>query len=471
MSTKKKTLLGVFLVGGVVLFSVGLFLIGSRKQIFSRHFTVYTETSKMDSLETGASVLVAGMNAGQIKAIDIPKNPSQRFRLTLEIDEKFHPIVREDSSTSIETAGMVGSKYLAVTQGSSNSPECPPGGTLPNKQPQDMSDLMRQGSEIATDVQSTIKDLHKNADETLQTFTAVARNVNGTIRATRGNVEQIAANAAHLTADASQITASVKQGHGVAGEVLSDQKLAADVATTVANAKQTSANVEKASETANAIATNIQRSDLPEIHQTLANTRDMTGQMDQAVGTFLSKGNNNVETAVALRNTVQEAQQAATNVSDDTEALKHNFFLRGFFHRRGVYSFSELTPSKYENSEFVRSPRARVWIPAAGMFKTDEAGAQELTDTGRYIVDRSVADIVPFLPNNPVVVEGYAEDGLPDQRYIESRQRAADVQHYLESHLHLRPELVGIMPLGDRPPAKTGKSSWDGICIALVVSK
>ncbi|MBV9443758.1 MAG: hypothetical protein JO217_13840 [Acidobacteriaceae bacterium] len=112
-----------------------------------------------------------------------------------------------------------------------------------------------------------------------------------------------------------------------------------------------------------------------------------------------------------------------------------------------------------------------MWIPAAGMFKTDEAGAQELTDTGRYIVDRSVADIVPFLPNNPVVVEGYAEDGLPDQRYIESRQRAADVQHYLESHLHLRPELVGIMPLGDRPPAKTGKSSWDGICIALVVSK
>jgi hypothetical protein len=74
-------------------------------------------------------------------------------------------------------------------------------------------------------------------------------------------------------------------------------------------------------------------------------------------------------------------------------------------------------------------------------------------------------------PNYPVVVEGYAETGMPGQSYVLSRQRASDVRQYLESRFHLKPELVGIMPLADHPPPGTGKSTWDGVCLALVVSK
>ena len=75
--------------------------------------------------------------------------------------------------------------------------------------------------------------------------------------------------------------------------------------------------------------------DLPDVHETLNSASDMSGKLDQAVGTFLARGNNDVDTAVALRNAAQGTQQAVTNVADDSEALKHNFFLKGFFHRRG----------------------------------------------------------------------------------------------------------------------------------------
>lgn len=471
MAGKKSILLGVFIIGGVLLFCVGLFLIGSRKQLFSHHFEVYTEMSKMDTLQSGATVRVAGMDAGQVTAIEIPKSPSSKFRLTLQVDEKFHPIVREDSVASIETAGMVGSKYIEIAQGSAQSPECPPGATLPSKQPTGMADLMRQGSEIANDVQATIKDLHKNADQTLESFTATAKHVDGVIVSVRGNVEQIASNAAHLTADARQIAAGVRQGQGVAGELLTDQTAASNVKKSIANAEQTSANAEQASKNVNAMVTSIEQKDLPNVHKTLNNATEMTGQLNQAVGAFLAKGNNNVDTAVALRNTVQSAQHAVTNLSDDSEAIKHNFFLRGFFHRRGFFDLSELTPKKYDSSKFVRKAHARIWIPAAGLFTTDSDGVQKLTPTGQSILDQSMSDLVPFLPNNPIVIEGYADNGVPAQCYIASRQRAFDVRQYLESRFHLKPEFVGMIPLGDHPPPGTGKTSWDGICLSLVVSK
>lgn len=471
MAGKKNVVLALFVMGGVLLFCVGLFLIGSRKQLFSHHFKVYTETSDMETLQTGATVRVAGMDAGQVTAIKIPDNPSAKFRLTLDVDEKFHPIIRKDSATSIETAGMVGSKYVEIAQGSADSPECPAGATLPHKQSAGMADLMKQGSQIASDVQATVKDLHKNADETLESFTATAKHVDGVILSVRGNVEQIAANTSGLTADARQIASGVRQGQGVAGELLTDPKIAASVRETIANAEQTSAHAQQATGQLEAVMKDFEQNDLPDVHKTLESTSDMAGQLDRATGTFLSKGNNDVETAVALRNTVQGAQHAVSNVADDTEALKHNFFLRGFFHRRGFFDLSQLTPSKYDSSKFVRKPHARVWIPAAGLFATHSDGKQELTATGRSILNQSMSGLVPFLPNNPVVIEGYAEAGMPDERYLESRERATAVRQYLETEFHLKPNLVGIMPLGDHPPPGANKSSWDGICLALVVSK
>ena len=38
----------------------------------------------------------------------------------------------------------------------------------------------------------------------------------------------------------------------------------------------------------------------------------------------------------------QHVNQAASNLQDDTEALKHNFLLRGFFKKRGYEDTDEL---------------------------------------------------------------------------------------------------------------------------------
>jgi phospholipid/cholesterol/gamma-HCH transport system substrate-binding protein len=470
MRVSKKFWVGVFIVGGILLFCVGLFIIGSSQQMFQGHFHAYSDYKAIDTLTKGARVRVSGMDAGQVTDIDIPQSPNGQFRLHLEIDAKFHHLVRENSVTSIETSGMVGSKYVDVKMGTEDSPECNQC-TLRSQAAAGMDALMKEGAGLVKQVQSTISDVQHHADSAIDNFSSIASNVNQTIDHEKRNLHTITTNAAQLTGNANAISLDLRQGRGTAGKLLTDETMASNVEGTIANAKQTSANAEKASENVQTMIANVQRKDMPDVHTTIQNAKDMSNKLDQAVGTFLSKGNKDENTAEAMRDTVQNASQAAGNLADDTEAIKHNFFLRGFFKRRGYFNLSDITRNQYPGSPFVKSPTVRVWVPETGLFTIAPDGTQQLTAEGKNLIDQNMSSLVPYLPRNPIMVEGYAETGTPDQRYIASRDRAVAVRDYVESRFHVNSKIVGIMPMGNHPPEHTGKQEWNGVALVLVKSK
>lgn len=460
----KRIKVGVFVVGGIALFCVGLFLIGSRQHLFGQYFVVYTEFNNIDTIQTGAKVRVSGMDAGEVTAIEIPTQPSGQFRLKLKVDKKLHPVIRQDSLASIDTEGMVGNKFVSIKKGTDHSPQCPAGCTLPGQESVSMGALMRQGGDLAKSLQSTVDDVHRRANDAIHNITSLSGHADGLIVRASPHIKQ-------MTSNADALVAGIRSGRGTAGKLLTDPTVASNVDATIANARQTSANLNQASSSTNTMISDIQRKDLPEVNKTIENTKDMSQQLNQAVGTFLSDGSNNESTAIALRGAAHGAQQATTNLADDTEAIKHNFFLRGFFNRRGFYNLGTMNPSQYASSEFVKKPRARIWIPAAGLFNVRPDGSLELSATGRSILDQNMSVLVSYLPNNPMMIEGYCISGLPDQRYLTSTQRATVVRQYLISRFHLDPRRVGIMPQGGHPSAGTGQRMWDGISLVLIVSK
>lgn len=458
MSTSIKT--GIFVVVGIGLFCLGLFLIGSSTNLFGSHFTVYTQFNNIDALTSGATVRVGGMDAGQVAGIQVPKGPAGQFRLKLHVDKKFHPIVRKDSTVSIETEGFVGNKFVNIAKGSANSPECPAGCTLPSQESASMGQLMREASTLAVQIQGTIQ----HADGVLQSFGNVGNNANGMIVAIRPKITQ-------MTSDAEAILGGVREGKGAAGKLLTDKVVAADVTAAVANTKQATANFAQTSRKVNGMVSGVQKSDMPGIHQTVENAQQLTGRLNSAAGTFVGSHESNENTAKEVQQTIDQAQQAIGNLAADTEAIKTNFLLRGFFNRRGFYNFKTITPSKYAASQFVKHPRARIWIPGADLFESGPQGQPELKGSGRAVLNQRMSAFVAYLPNNPIVVEGYSTNGAPDQQYLTSRLRAIDVRDYLIQQFHLDPKFVGMMPLADRPPKETGKQNWDGVCLVLVISK
>ena len=136
--------LGVFVVAGLALFTVGLFMIGDRQMAFAKKVTIYTEFNKITGLQPGAIIRVSGAKAGTIKQILPPNRPSEKFRVELEITEELHPLVRTDSIATIETEGLVGGSYLGIGTGSDTAPIAPRDSTIPGKEPFEISDLMQQ---------------------------------------------------------------------------------------------------------------------------------------------------------------------------------------------------------------------------------------------------------------------------------------------------------------------------------------
>lgn len=467
----KAVKVGILVSSGVVLFGLGLFLIGSSKQLFAHHFSVYTNFDDTATINKGVTVRVSGMDAGTVDAVEMPRTPSGKFRMKLKVDEKFRHIIREDSVASITTQGMVGNQFVEIKKGTDSSPECKPGCTIKSQEPASISQLMQQGNEIADQIKSTIKDVRGRADVAMGNITDLTGHADESIRSITPGIQKIAANGVKISGNADQIVASVRNGQGAAGKLLMDQKTAQDVTTTVSNARQTTANVDGASAKANDMIAEIQQKDLPKVDQTVTNVRDTTNQLNAAVGTFLSKGNNQESAPDALRDTIQHANQATGNLADDTEAIKHSFFFRGFFKRRGFYSLAHMTPSEYERSEFIRKPAGRVWIPAAGLFEEGADGKQKLTPRGSSILDQESSGLVRYLPNNPIMVEAYSPTGARDQQYLSSEQRGDEVRRFLESRFQVNSKWIGVMPFENQPPKHAGKKTWNGISLVVIQSK
>src|SRR5918992_1025146 len=121
---------GAFVIGGLLLFAVGLFLIGNRRMLFADMIEVHAEFVEVAALESGAKVRVGGMDGGEVDEIQVPSGPSGRFRVRMRVREDLRPLIRQDSVASIQTDGLVGNKFVQIQAGTDASPVIQDKGTI-----------------------------------------------------------------------------------------------------------------------------------------------------------------------------------------------------------------------------------------------------------------------------------------------------------------------------------------------------
>src|SRR6202035_853016 len=142
---------GLFIIAGVTLFAFGIFLVGSRHEAFTRPVLLYTEFANLDGVTKGSKVQVAGMDAGQVTSIVVPRSPNGQFRIQMKVDEQLHGLIRSDSVVTVDTEGVVGDTFLTIHTGSPNAPIAEADSLLKSKPPVSMSDLLTHGLGIMND--------------------------------------------------------------------------------------------------------------------------------------------------------------------------------------------------------------------------------------------------------------------------------------------------------------------------------
>jgi phospholipid/cholesterol/gamma-HCH transport system substrate-binding protein len=461
--------IGIFLLVGFALFTAILFLVGNRHKAFSRHIEVYTEFSNLGGLANGAKVRVSGLDAGQIKRIEIPQSPSGRFRLQLQLEEKVRGMVRRDSVASIDTEGVVGDKFVSLHKGTEQAGEVAPGTTLPSKEPLDLSALLDKSSGLLNEVNGGIKDIRSRANVALETITKTVNHADTMITGLQPQVSKIAADGSQITNNVNLLVAGIQRGEGPAGLLLKNEATKQQLQATLTDVKQTTANLHEASTQIDQILADFRARDLfSPAEVTLENAQQLSHQLNTTLQEALAEDNLGENGASNLRSTLSNLNRSTANLAEDTEALKHNFFFRGFFKKRGYYNLEQLTPNDYLANDLQKGAGNRQWLTAQNLFETTNDGAEQLSAAGRQQIDNAVAPLVDTLPVHPVIVEGYAVQGSASQQFVASRRRAEMVRRYLETHYHLNHKNLGIVPLRDKPPENTGKTNWDGAAIVVI---
>ena len=353
--------LGAFIVVTLGILASGIFIIGSKQYLFRSTYQLKSQFTDVVGLDAGGDVRVGGVHVGTVRNILLPDKPGGKVTVVMDIDNKTHEIIKKDSVASIETEGLLGNQYMAISFGTASGSDVRDGDYLTSHPPLEMADLLAKTSGILDSSQQAIQ------------------------------------NATQATANLSSISAKIDRGQGTVGALVNDRALY----------------------------------------------------------------NNLEQTTGKLNDTMVQAQAGVTDFQENMEALKHNFFVRGYFKSRGYEDSAELKQNAITSLPQA-TPIKEFTYPAKQLFaKQDSAklkNQKSLKDGGQYLADNEYGLAVI------AVSAGMEGDAQKDQTLTEAR--AMVVREYLAENFGFDDTQVKTLGMGKQADDK-GEGGWGTVRIVI----
>jgi len=181
--------LGAFIVVALAILVAGVFLIGNKEYLFSSTYRVKAQFDNVVGLANGADVRVGGVHSGTVHSIELPHTAGGKVTVSMDLDNTTHEIIKQNSVASIETEGLLGNQYVAISFGSDGVAEVKNGDTLQTLPPLIMSDMLKTANGILNSSQQAV------------------------------------ANATEATAHLNSVTAKIDSGQGTVGALVNDKQL------------------------------------------------------------------------------------------------------------------------------------------------------------------------------------------------------------------------------------------------------
>jgi phospholipid/cholesterol/gamma-HCH transport system substrate-binding protein len=195
--------LGAFIIATLAILAAGVFIIGSKQYLFSSTYRLKAQFATVVGLDAGAEVRIGGVHTGTVREIDLPTKPMDKITVLMDLQRSTHAIVKQDSVASIETEGLLGNEYVAISFGSEQALNVKDNDTIGSEAPLVLADLM------------------KKADGILDTSQEALNNV--TV----------------VTANLSSISTKINQGQGTIGSLVNDKRIYTQLDQTTAGLRDT----------------------------------------------------------------------------------------------------------------------------------------------------------------------------------------------------------------------------------------
>src|SRR6185437_13573084 len=228
---KKSVMLGVLVAGGVLLFTISIFIIGSRKSLFSKSITIYATFKDIGGLRKGDYVRYAGVKVGVVKEIQIVNDTTVQIGLSLDPD--IQHIIRNNALIAISSDGLMGNKMVKIKARKSVNRQAnyiKDGDTLTSVPPLDMDALTKKFLSLGNDAETVMQDFSqisehvKNGDGVLGMLIEDS-SASNRLKHILNEVDQTSDKSVMISQHLVDITNELEHGDGAASMLLNDTSM------------------------------------------------------------------------------------------------------------------------------------------------------------------------------------------------------------------------------------------------------
>jgi len=152
--------LGLIVLASLFLLAVGILRLGGNAGFLARSYTLYLHLENTFGLKIGSTVRLAGIQVGNVEDISFspdPANPEVIIRM--DISRKYEDRIREDSTVSIRSLGLLGDKYVDISVGTPKSKIMHDGDSFRNMPTPEFSNVLNKASSGIDGLNSVIDQL------------------------------------------------------------------------------------------------------------------------------------------------------------------------------------------------------------------------------------------------------------------------------------------------------------------------
>lgn len=189
--------LGMFVMLGLALLVITIYLVGKQKNIFGSVFHLKSTFKNVSGLKVGNNVRFSGINVGTVDEIELITDSS--VMIGIVVRKKYQEFIKTDAISSIGSDGLMGDKVLTITPGNST-------GTISHVKNNDF--IVSKDAIEMEDIMSSVK----------------------------ASVD----NAAIITAQLAEFSYKMNHGNGALSKLIGDKEFANSLEATLANLQTSS---------------------------------------------------------------------------------------------------------------------------------------------------------------------------------------------------------------------------------------
>lgn len=306
--------LGAFVLTGLALVILMLYLLGKNSSIFSKRFELSAHFRDINGLLVGNNVRFSGIDVGIVRRIEIMNDTV--IAVTLNLDKDMKRYIRANSVASLGTDGLIGNRVVNIAPMGGDAPFVQGGELLPSREEVNtqamLQTLYRTNDNIAGIADEIRSTVHSIKTSQLLVTLLNDETLSANLRLSLQNLQKTTENANILSKDAIETLQLASKGKGTLATLLTDTTLMIEVNKAVQQIKALETTADKLVKDVNVVVNSVEKD---------------INQGDGAVNTLLRDS----LTAARLRATIENAEKGTAAFAQDMEALKSNFLFRRYF--------------------------------------------------------------------------------------------------------------------------------------------